>query len=55
VKSVLGQLSSGVSICRNKGTVSDLGPPLCRPAPARVHGGPFLRLWAWAAVKVTLR
>jgi len=27
VKSVLGEVSSGVSICRNKGTWSDLGAP----------------------------
>jgi len=29
MKSVLGEFSSGVSICRNKGTQSDLGPPSC--------------------------
>jgi len=27
VKSVLGEFSSGVSICRNTGTQSDLGSP----------------------------
>jgi len=52
VKSVLGELSSGVSICRNKGTRSDLGPPLCPPRPRWSARGAFLRLWAWAAVKV---
>jgi len=37
VKSVLGEFSSGVSICRNKGTQSDLkatflpGPLFARP------------------------
>ena len=42
VKSVLGEFSSGVSICRNKGTQSDLGP-LFAP-PGRGVQGPFLRL-----------
>jgi len=39
VKSVLGEFNSGVSICHNKGTQSDLGAPLS-PGPR----GPFLRL-----------
>jgi len=33
VKSVLGEFSSGVSICRNKGTQSDLGSPFLPGAP----------------------
>jgi len=32
VKSVLGEFSFGISVCRNKGTQSDLGPPF-RPGP----------------------
>jgi len=45
VKSVLGEFSSGVSVCRNKGTQSDLGVPfLPGSPPAGVYGGPFLRL-----------
>jgi len=39
VKSVLGELSFGVSVCRNKGTQSDLGVP-----PGRGVRGPFLRI-----------
>jgi len=41
VKSVLGEFSSGVSICRNKSTQSDLGAPFF-PAPPRPGdtGGP---------------
>jgi len=45
VKSVLGEFSSGVSICRNKSTQSNLGPPFCPPPVAEGYGGPFLRLW----------
>jgi len=46
VKSVLGEFSSGVSVCRNKGTQSDVGAPLL-PGPPRPGGtGPFLRLCA---------
>ena len=33
VKSVLGQFSSAVSICRNKGTQSDLGVPFLSGSP----------------------
>jgi len=45
VKSVLGEFSSGVSICRNKGTQSDWGPPFCPGPPGRGgYGGLFLRL-----------
>jgi len=33
VKSVLGEFSFGVSICRNKGTQSDLGAPFYPPSP----------------------
>jgi len=33
VKSVLGEFSSGVSICRNKGTQSDLGALFLPGAP----------------------
>jgi len=44
VKSVLGEFSSGVSTCRNKGTQSDLEGPYL-PAPlCRGVRGPFLRL-----------
>jgi len=41
VQAVLGEFSSGVSVCRNKGTQSDLGAPFF-PAPPRpgVTGGP---------------
>jgi len=35
VKSVLGELSSGVSVCRNKGTESDLGAPFLLAPPGR--------------------
>jgi len=44
VKSVLRQFSSGVSICRNKGTQSDIGAPFCLGNPGRGILGPFLRL-----------
>jgi len=40
VKSVLGEFSSGVSICRNKGTHSDLGAPFLPVLPAGGYGGP---------------
>jgi len=41
VKSVLGEFSSGVSICRNNGTQSDLGGPLSARAPlAGGYGSP---------------
>ena len=33
VKSVIGEFSSGVSICRNKNTQSDLGAPFLPGAP----------------------
>jgi len=35
VKSVLGEFSSGVSICRNKGAQSDLGAPFLSGTPRR--------------------
>jgi len=45
VKSVLGEFGSGVSICCNKGTQSDLGSPIySEPTPAG-STEPFLRLW----------
>ena len=45
VKSVLGEFSSGVSICPNQRTRSDLGAPfLPGSPPGRGIGGPFLRL-----------
>jgi len=34
VKSVLGEFSSGVSICHNKRTRSDFGTPYCPPPPS---------------------
>ena len=37
VKSFLGEFSSGVSVCRNKGTESDLVAPFC-PGPPRPGG-----------------
>jgi len=40
VKYVLGDFSSGVSICCNKGTQSDLGPPFCPPPWPGGTGGP---------------
>jgi len=41
VKSVLGEFSSGVSICRNKETQSDLGAPFLPGAlPAGRYGAP---------------
>ena len=46
VKSVLGEFSSGVSACRNKGTQSDVGAPfLPGPPPAEGYGAlpPALR------------
>jgi len=45
VKSVLGEFSSGVSICHNKSTQSDLGGPFL-PGDLRPGvRGAFLRLW----------
>ena len=39
MKSILGEFSSGVSICRNKGTQSDLWAPfLPGPPPAGGYG-----------------
>jgi len=41
VKGVLVEFSSGVSICRNKGTRSDLGALFCpKPPPAGGTGDP---------------
>jgi len=41
VKPVLGEISSGVSICRNKGTQSDLGGRFARaPRPGRTGSLP---------------
>jgi len=37
VKSVLGEFSSGVSVCRNKSTQSDVGTPFL-PGPPRPGG-----------------
>jgi len=38
VKSVLGEFSSGLSICRNKGPQSDLGAPFYQGLPGRATG-----------------
>jgi len=40
VKSVVGEFSSGVSICRNKGHQSDFGVPFLPAPPAGGTGGP---------------
>jgi len=48
VKSVLGEFSSDVSICRNQGTQSELGAFFCPPPPARRERGPFPRLWLYS-------
>ena len=48
VKLVLGEFSSGVSVCSNKDTQSDLGTPLF-PRPPRPGGAgvlpPALYIW----------
>jgi len=38
VKSIRGEFSSGVSICRNKGTQSDLGTPSFPDPPPAGYG-----------------
>jgi len=40
MKSVLGEFCSGISICRNKGTESDLGTPFCPGHTGRGYGVP---------------
>ena len=45
VKSVLGEFSSGVSICHKKVLSQIWGPLFARLPPARGYGAPFLRLW----------
>jgi len=42
VKSALGEFSSGVSVCRNKGTQSDLGTPFW-PTPIPGDTGALLQ------------
>jgi len=39
VKSVVGEFSSGVSMCRKKDLSQIWGPPFCS-APRQGHGGP---------------
>jgi len=52
VISVLGEFSSDVSICRNKGPQSDLGRPFARPPPG--VQGPFLRLCLYGKINFYL-
>jgi len=47
VKSVLGEFSSGVSICHNKSTQSDLGSLPAQGPPGRGNGRTFLRLCSY--------
>ena len=50
MKSVLGEFSFGVSICRNKGTESDLGTLFCPGHPGTgVWGGLPPALGAWGS------
>ena len=44
VKSVLGEFSSGVSLCPNNAPQLDYGAPFCQ-APRLGGTGAFLRLW----------